>query len=110
MVLDYPPTAGYVLRVAEVGESLLMIRDPKAYLGLCCRAEDPINSKTEFSPTDVEAMKKANRTVRNILAPHRYLIEFLSSRFQAYRYRDRYLVLGCMRTVIRACERCRTWG
>lgn len=74
------------------------------------RAEDPINSKTEFAPTDVPAMKKANRTVRNILAPHRFLIEFLSSRFQAYRYRDRYLVLGCMRTVIRACERCRTWG
>ena len=75
-----------------------------------CRAEDPINAKTEYSPTDIAAIAKASRVVRTILTPHRYLLEFLSSRFQAYRYRDRYLVLGCMRLVVRSCQRFKIWG
>lgn len=56
------------------------------------------------------AIAKAHRTVQSILAPHRYLLEFISSRFQAYRYRDKYLVLGCMRLVVRSIERFKIWG
>ena len=77
---------------------------------LLCRAEDPINCKTEYAPTDIAAIGKAQRTVRNILGPHRYLLDFLSSRFQAYRYRDKYLVLGCLRMIVRSCQRSRSWG
>ena len=54
-------------------------------------------------------MTKEYAAATRLLQPHSILLLFLSSRFQAFRYRDRDLVTMCMWVIMRSAAACSTW-
>ncbi|KAI7828997.1 hypothetical protein BC939DRAFT_393774 [Gamsiella multidivaricata] len=55
-------------------------------------SEDPFRVRMEYAPTDKKARQKSYKIASYLFAPHTIWIEFLSSRFQATRYRNRDMV------------------
>lgn len=62
-----------------------------------------------YTPTDKEAMTKEYIAATRSLEPHSILLSFFSSRFQAFRYRDRDLVATCMWSLLRSTKACEGW-
>ena len=77
-------------------------------LRLCSR-RNPLDQETQFTPTDKDAMTQEYTLATRSLHPHAVLLSFLSSRFQAFRYRDQDLVLTCMRLLMRSSTASATW-
>ncbi|GAA5841119.1 hypothetical protein JCM5353_003658 [Sporobolomyces roseus] len=71
--------------------------------------ENPLNQETHFTPTDKSGLTKDYLLATRIFAPMIGMLDFLSSRFQAFRYRDADLVLACMRLVTRCLDKVETW-
>ncbi|GAA6062176.1 hypothetical protein JCM10212_005131 [Sporobolomyces blumeae] len=81
--------------------------------GLFSRALDldnPLNQETQFTPTDKTALTKEYVLASRVFAPMLGMLDFLSSRFQAFRYRNKDLVLACMRLVDRCLDSASTWS
>ncbi|KAG0309234.1 phosphatidylinositol-4- kinase [Dissophora globulifera] len=54
--------------------------------------EDPFRVKMEYTPTDKKARQRSYKIASYLFSPHVIWIEFLSSRFQATRYRNKDMV------------------
>ncbi|GAA5990506.1 hypothetical protein JCM11641_007742 [Rhodosporidiobolus odoratus] len=81
--------------------------------GLFSRAldpENPLNQETQYNPTDKSALNRDYLLANRVFAPMLALLEFLSSRFQAFRYRNKELVWACMRKVARCLEGYSRWS
>ncbi|GAA5861639.1 hypothetical protein JCM8547_000691 [Rhodosporidiobolus lusitaniae] len=75
--------------------------------GLFSRAvdpENPLNQETSYTPTDKPALTREYLLANRVFAPMLSLLEFLSSRFQAFRYRNKELVMSCVGLVERCLE------
>ncbi|GAA5990191.1 hypothetical protein JCM5350_001078, partial [Sporobolomyces pararoseus] len=80
--------------------------------GLFSRAldvESPLNQETQFTPTDKSALTKEYLLASRLFAPMTGMLDFLSSRFQAFRYRNSDLVLACIRLVNRCLDAVDSW-
>ncbi|GAA6012158.1 hypothetical protein JCM11491_001767 [Sporobolomyces phaffii] len=71
--------------------------------------DSPLNQETQFTPTDKSALTKDYLLASRLFAPMTEMLEFLSSRFQAFRYRDANLVLACARLMHRCLDSFKTW-
>lgn len=71
--------------------------------------DNPLNQETQFTPTDKTALTKEYLLASRLFAPMTGMLDFLSSRFQAFRYRDANLVLACMRLVTRCLDNIERW-
>ena len=74
-----------------------------------CSRRNPLDEETQYTPTDKGAMTKEYAAATRLLQPHSILLQFLSSRFQAFRYRDRDLVTNCMWIIMRSAAASKTW-
>lgn len=70
---------------------------------------NPLDQETKFTPTDKSAMSNDYLLASRSLQPHDILLSFLSSRFQAFRYRDRDLVTSCLQLVMRSTSASESW-
>ncbi|PWN92771.1 hypothetical protein FA10DRAFT_298233 [Acaromyces ingoldii] len=64
--------------------------------------EHPLLRKTEMSPTDRVEMNRERERAQRLFSPHLTLIQLVSSRFQAFRYRDPSMVLALVRLIQRS--------
>ncbi|GAA5911077.1 hypothetical protein JCM6882_006870 [Rhodosporidiobolus microsporus] len=81
--------------------------------GLFSRALDPqnpLNQETQYNPTDKDALTHDYLLANRVFSPMLSLLEFLSSRFQAFRYRNADLVYASMRLVGRCLETNEHWS
>ncbi|KPV75835.1 uncharacterized protein RHOBADRAFT_2987, partial [Rhodotorula graminis WP1] len=63
--------------------------------GLFCKKLDtdtPLNQETQYTPTDKDELTRNYLMANRLYSPMLALLEFLSSRFQAFRYRSAELV------------------
>ncbi|KAF9354404.1 phosphatidylinositol-4- kinase, partial [Mortierella sp. AD094] len=63
-------------------------RNQKGLFSSLLDSEDPFRVRMEYAPTDKKARQKSYKIASYLFAPHVIWIEFLSSRFQATRYRN----------------------
>jgi phosphatidylinositol 4-kinase len=73
--------------------------------GLFSRSMDwvnPLLEKTEMSPSDRVAVSKEREQATRQFVPHLTLVQMLSSRFEAFRYRDPSMVLALVRLIQRS--------
>ncbi|GAA96782.1 uncharacterized protein L969DRAFT_97129 [Mixia osmundae IAM 14324] len=71
---------------------------------------NPMLEETQFTPTDKKAMDEHANAARRLLQPHSILLDFLTSRYQAYRYRDAGLVAAARRLVVRSLDAYKQWS
>lgn len=64
---------------------------------------------TEYSPTDKPAMIAHHHAATRVLAPHTILLDFLSSHFQAIRYRRADIILSFKRLVLKTISAWKHW-
>ncbi|GAA5850869.1 hypothetical protein JCM3766R1_005907 [Sporobolomyces carnicolor] len=96
--------------VAEVVEAWTMTIERGQ--GLFSKAHDlesPLNQETQFTPTDKSALTKEYLVASRLFAPMMGMLDFLSSRFQAFRYRNANLVLACIRLATQSLDKVDTW-
>ncbi|KAI8347951.1 hypothetical protein B0O80DRAFT_391114 [Mortierella sp. GBAus27b] len=67
-------------------------RHQKGLFSPLLNSEDPFRARMEYAPTDKKARQESYRIASYLFSPHAIWIEFLSSRFQATRYRNRDMV------------------
>ncbi|GAA6004788.1 hypothetical protein JCM10207_001014 [Rhodosporidiobolus poonsookiae] len=72
--------------------------------------ENPLNQETQFTPTDKAALTRDYLLANRIFSPMVALLDFLSSRFQAFRYRNADLVYASMRLMERCLEVDERWS
>ncbi|KAM0756315.1 hypothetical protein T439DRAFT_296348 [Meredithblackwellia eburnea MCA 4105] len=97
--------------MVEVADAWIeTIQRKKGLFSPLLRRDDPLDQETKFTPTDKDAMTKDFASASRLLKPHSILLSFLSSRFQAFRYRDRDLVLTCMWVILRSTQHSDQWG
>ncbi|CAH7669300.1 hypothetical protein PPACK8108_LOCUS3895 [Phakopsora pachyrhizi] len=80
--------------------------------GLFSNAHDldyPLNQSIQFTSTDRAEMQHHHNTIKRMLKPHSVLIDFISSRFQAARYKSRSIVLATMRLLKNSFESVHLW-
>ena len=56
----------------------------------------------EYAPSNKEVMDKGLAAAQRLLAPHLLLIQVLTSRFQAVKYREKGLMLSFIRLLLRS--------
>ncbi|KAM0792098.1 hypothetical protein ACM66B_004802 [Microbotryomycetes sp. NB124-2] len=71
---------------------------------------NPLNQETQFTPTDKDGMTKEYLLANRLLQPHGRFLTFLSSRYQAFRYRSIDLVHACLLLVIRSVRAYKLWS
>ncbi|KAK4048808.1 phosphatidylinositol-4- kinase [Microbotryomycetes sp. JL201] len=71
---------------------------------------NPLNQETQFTPTDKDRMTKEYLLANRLLQPHGTFLSFLSSRYQAFRYRSIDLVHACLLLVIRSVRAHKLWS
>ncbi|KAL1922497.1 uncharacterized protein VTP21DRAFT_10036 [Calcarisporiella thermophila] len=54
--------------------------------------KDPFEKQMSYSPSDLEAIKQNIELANFLFGPHLTWMEFLASRFQSFRYRNRHMV------------------
>ncbi|KAF9207720.1 phosphatidylinositol-4- kinase [Haplosporangium sp. Z 27] len=67
-------------------------RNKKGLFSPLLNSEDPFRVRMEYAPTDKKARQKSYKIASYLFTPHVIWIEFLSSRFQATRYRNRDII------------------
>ncbi|KAF9355760.1 phosphatidylinositol-4- kinase [Mortierella sp. NVP85] len=67
-------------------------RNKKGLFSSLLDFEDPFRVRMEYAPTDKKARQRSYKIASFLFTPHAIWIEFLSSRFQATRYRNRDMV------------------
>ncbi|CEH18841.1 related to phosphatidylinositol-4-kinase [Ceraceosorus bombacis] len=67
-------------------------------------AEHPLLKKTEMSAFDRKEVQRERERATKLFAPHLTLIRLMSSRFQAFRYRDAAMVLTLVRLLQRSAQ------
>ncbi len=70
---------------------------------------NPLNQETQYSPTDKDEMIQHATLVARSLEPHAIVLGFIASRFQGFRYRDRDLVMACVRVALRSTAAYKQW-
>ncbi|BGP37895.1 Phosphatidylinositol 4-kinase stt4 [Rhodotorula kratochvilovae] len=81
--------------------------------GLFCRTLDtdtPLNQETQYTPTDKDELTRNYLLANRLFAPMLALLDFLSSRFQAFRYRSAELVHASLRFVLRIVDAHERWS
>ncbi|KAK4703422.1 phosphatidylinositol 4-kinase A, partial [Phenoliferia sp. Uapishka_3] len=97
--------------MVEVAESWAQtIQKKQGLFSPLLNREDPLDQETQYTPTDKGAMTKEYATAMRLLLPHSVLLLFLSSRFQAFRYRDKDMVTTCMWVIMRSTKACQSWS
>ncbi|GAA6029504.1 hypothetical protein JCM8097_003711 [Rhodosporidiobolus ruineniae] len=72
--------------------------------------QNPLNQETQYNPTDKGALTRDYLLANRVFSPMLALLEFLASRFQAFRYRNADLVHASMRFVVRCLEVSEKWS
>ncbi|KAF9906504.1 phosphatidylinositol-4- kinase [Linnemannia zychae] len=67
-------------------------RHQKGLFSSLLDSEDPFRVRMEYAPTDKKARQRSYKVASYLFSPHLIWIEFLSSRFQATRYRNRDMI------------------
>ncbi|KAI7952678.1 hypothetical protein MJO29_008309 [Puccinia striiformis f. sp. tritici] len=70
---------------------------------------NPLNQSIQFNATDRDEMHHHVNSIKRMLKPHSILLDFLSSRFQAARYKNRSLVMATMRFLRKSFENVSDW-
>ncbi|KAL8284182.1 hypothetical protein RQP46_004931 [Phenoliferia psychrophenolica] len=97
--------------MVEVAESWSQtIQKKQGLFSSLFNRRNPLDEETQYTPTDKGAMTKEYAAATRLLQPHSILLQFLSSRFQAFRYRDRDLVTTCMWVIMRSAAASKTWS
>ncbi|BGO97504.1 Phosphatidylinositol 4-kinase STT4 [Rhodotorula toruloides] len=81
--------------------------------GLFSRTLDndtPLNQETQFTPTDKEALNRDYLFANRLFSPMLAMLDFLQSRYQAYRYRNADLVYATLRLLLRTLEAHENWS
>ncbi|GAA6057472.1 hypothetical protein JCM3770_000778 [Rhodotorula araucariae] len=81
--------------------------------GLFCKTLDtdtPLNQETQYTPTDKDELTHNYLLANRLFAPMLSMLDFLSSRFQAFRYRSAELVHATLRFIIRVVEAHERWS
>ncbi|BGP13672.1 hypothetical protein JCM10213_002240 [Rhodosporidiobolus nylandii] len=71
---------------------------------------NPLNEETQFTPTDKDALSREYLLANRVFAPMLAMLEFLSSRFQAFRYRNAELVYASLRLVFKCLQKSEAWS
>ncbi|GAA6000790.1 1-phosphatidylinositol 4-kinase STT4 [Rhodotorula paludigena] len=66
--------------------------------------ETPLNQETQYTPTDKDELTRTYLLANRLFVPMISLLDFLSSRFQAFRYRSADLVHATFRFLVRVFE------
>ena len=61
---------------------------------------DPFYHPVEYSPSEREAVERAQKSVQRLLLPHILVLQLLVSRLQAARYRKRGIMLLLQRLTL----------
>ncbi|GAA5914470.1 hypothetical protein JCM8208_004460 [Rhodotorula glutinis] len=97
--------------VAEVLEAWAGTIDSEQ--GLFCKKLDtdtPLNQETQYTPTDKDELTRTYLMANRLYSPMIALLEFLSSRFQAFRYRSAELVHASLLFFVRLVAAHRSWS
>lgn len=86
------------------------IRRRRGLFSTHMNATNPLDHPVELTPTDREETEHNGKTARRLLAPHSSLLDFLASRFQAARYKNRNVVLATLRLITRSSRACKLWS
>ncbi|PLW12578.1 hypothetical protein PCASD_16853 [Puccinia coronata f. sp. avenae] len=70
---------------------------------------NPLNQSIQFNATDRDEIHHHLNSIKRMLNPHSILLDFLSSRFQAARYKNRNLVMATMRFLRKSFENISDW-
>jgi len=96
--------------MVELSEAWLKtIEHKQGLFSTALNRHNPLNQETQYSPTDKDEMINHASLVTRSLQPHSTLLAFISSRFQGFRYRDRDLVMSCVRVVLRSTAVFQSW-
>lgn len=71
--------------------------------------DTPLNQETQFTPTDKEALNRDYLFANRLFSPMLAMLDFLQSRYQAYRYRNADLVYATLRLLLRTLEAHENW-
>ncbi|KAF9919852.1 phosphatidylinositol-4- kinase [Linnemannia zychae] len=74
-------------------------RHQKGLFSSLLDSEDPFRVRMEYAPTDKKARQRSYKIASYLFSPHLIWIEFLSSRFQATRYRNRDMISTFIRLI-----------
>ncbi|GAA5845618.1 hypothetical protein JCM9279_006050 [Rhodotorula babjevae] len=81
--------------------------------GLFCKKLDtdtPLNQETQYTPTDKDELTRNYLMANRLYSPMLALLEFLSSRFQAFRYRSAELVHASLLFFVRLVAAHKSWS
>jgi len=108
---DHRVGAGPLLQEARVRATplfsdLLLILTNRCFT----RSTDtPLNQETQYTPTDKDELTRNYLMANRLFSPMLALLEFLSSRFQAFRYRSAELVHASLLFVLRLVSAHKFW-
>ncbi|GEM09474.1 phosphatidylinositol 4-kinase [Rhodotorula toruloides] len=72
--------------------------------------DTPLNQETQFTPTDKEALNRDYLLANRLFSPMLAMLDFLQSRYQAYRYRNADLVYATLRLLLRTLQAHERWS
>lgn len=78
------------------------IRARQGIFSKVLNAKHPLLEKTEMSAFDRAEVERENALATRLFSPHLTLIHLISSRYQAFRYRDPTMVLALVRLIQRS--------
>lgn len=78
------------------------IKDRKGLFTPALTTKNPLVQKTEMSPSDRVAVTKERERATRLFTPHLTIVQLISSRFEAFRYRDPSMVLAIVRLIQRS--------
>lgn len=70
---------------------------------------NPLDQSIKYNATDRDEMHHHYNSIKRMLKPHSILLDFLSSRFQAARYKNRSLVMATTRLLRKSFENVSDW-
>lgn len=72
-------------------------------------SESPLDQETKYTPTDKEGLMRDYLLANRVFGPMLSMLNFMQSRFQAFRYRSSRLVLLSIRFVLKSLRRQALW-
>ncbi|UZJ55413.1 hypothetical protein CBS101457_004733 [Exobasidium rhododendri] len=78
------------------------VKERKGLFSQSHTSKHPLTQKTEMSPSDRIAITKERERATRQFMPHLTLVQLISSRFEAFRYRDPSMVLAIVRLLQRS--------
>lgn len=72
-------------------------------------SESPLDQETKYTPTDKEGLMRDYLLANRVFGPMLSMLNFMQSRFQAFRYRSSRLVLLSIRFMLKSLRRQALW-